>query len=76
LDKDSPAKLAKELKLDEAKFKSCFEGTKVKAIVEKGRAEGERIGVSGTPYIIINDHRYVGAHTVEAMTKEIESALR
>jgi protein-disulfide isomerase len=76
LDKDSPSKLAKELKLDDAKFKACFDGTKSKAIVEKGRQEGERIGVSGTPYIIINNRRYLGAHTVEALTKEIESAER
>jgi protein-disulfide isomerase len=74
LDKESPSKLAKELKLDEAKFKACFDGTKSKAIVEKGRQEGDRIGVSGTPYIIINNRRYLGAHTVEALTKEIEAS--
>ena len=76
LDKDSPAKLAKDLKLDEAKFKTCFDGTKGKAMVEKGRQEGERVGVSGTPYILINGRRYMGAHTVEAISKEIETALR
>jgi protein-disulfide isomerase len=75
LDKDSPTKLAKELKLDEAKFKACMDANKGKALVEKGRTEGERIGVSGTPYIVINGERYLGAHTVEALTKEIESKL-
>jgi protein-disulfide isomerase len=76
LDKDSPTKLAKELKLDEAKFKACLEGTKGKALVEKARSEGERIGVSGTPYLLINGRRYMGAHTVEAITKEIETSLK
>jgi protein-disulfide isomerase len=76
LDKDSPAKIAKDLKLDDAKFKACTEGTKGKAMVEKGRTEGERIGVSGTPYLVINGRRYMGAHTIEAMTKEIETALK
>lgn len=76
LDKDSPLKLAKDLKLDEAKFKSCLDGTKGKAIVEKGRLEGERIGVSGTPYLLINGRRYMGGHTYEAMAKEIEISLK
>jgi protein-disulfide isomerase len=69
-------KLAKELKLDEAKFKACFDGTKGKAIVEKGRMEGERIGVSGTPYLLINGRRYMGAHTYEAIVKEVETSLK
>ncbi len=76
LDKDSPTKIAKELKLDEPKFKACSDGTKGKAMVEKGRNEGERVGVSGTPYLIINGRRYMGAHTLEAMTKEVETALK
>ena len=76
LDKDSPSKIAKDLKLDDAKFKACTEGTKGRAMVEKGRNEGERIGVSGTPYLIINGRRYMGAHTIEAITKEIETALK
>lgn len=76
LDKDSPAKLAKSVKLDEAKFKACMDSGKGKALVDKGRAEGDRIGVSGTPYIVINGHRYMGAHTVEALQKEVDSYLR
>ena len=62
--------------MDEAKFKACLEGTKGKALVEKARSEGERIGVSGTPYLLINGRRYMGAHTVEAITKEIETSLK
>ena len=76
LDKDSPAKLAKELKLDDAKFKACMDSGKGKTLVDKGRAEGDRIGASGTPYIVINGRRYMGAHTVEALTKEVETYLR
>lgn len=76
LDKESPLKLAKSLNLDEAKFKACFDGTKGKAMVEKGRTEGERVGVSGTPYLLINGRRYMGAHTVEAISKEIETSLK
>jgi protein-disulfide isomerase len=76
LDKDSPSKLAKELKLDEAKFKACFDAGKGKSVVEKGRAEGERIGVSGTPYILMNGRRYMGAHSVEAFTSELATLLK
>ena len=76
LDAESPTKLAAALKLDAAKFKTCFDGTKGKALVEKGRLEGERIGVSGTPYLLINGHRYLGAHTLEALTKEFDTYLK
>ncbi|MCX6119397.1 MAG: thioredoxin domain-containing protein [Proteobacteria bacterium] len=76
LDKDSSAKLAKDLKMDEGKFKACVDGGATKATVEKGRAEGERIGISGTPYILINGRKYAGAHTVEAITAEVQEALK
>ncbi len=76
LDKESPLKLAKDLKLDEAKFKACLDGSKGKAIVAKSKQEGERIGVSGTPYILINGRRYMGALSYEAISKELESSLR
>lgn len=76
LDKESPAKLAKEVKLDESKFKTCMEQAKGKAIVEKAHIEGERVGVSGTPYLLINGRRYMGAHTPEAISKEVETVLK
>lgn len=76
LDKDSPAKLAREIKLDEQKFKACLDAAKGKSMVEKAHSEGERIGVSGTPYLLINGRRYMGAHTPEAIAKEVETALK
>jgi protein-disulfide isomerase len=76
LDKESHTKLAKELKLDEAKFKACVDGGKGKQLVEKGRAEGEKIGVSGTPFILINGQRYLGQHTFDAVKAEIDSRLK
>jgi protein-disulfide isomerase len=76
LDKESPLKLAKDVKLDEAKFKACMDLAKGKAMVDKAFAEGSRIGVGGTPYLVINGRRYLGAHTVEAITKEVELQLK
>lgn len=76
LAKGSGEKIAKDLKLDEGKLKACMDAGKGKAMVDKGRAEGDRIGVSGTPFVLINGHRYVGAHTLEALTKEIEGYLK
>jgi protein-disulfide isomerase len=76
LDQGSADKIAKDLKLDEAKFKNCKDGGRGKVIVDKGRAEGDRIGVSGTPYILMNGKRYAGPHTVEAITKKVESLLK
>jgi protein-disulfide isomerase len=76
LDKDAPLKLADQLKLDGQKFKTCLESSKGKMIVDKSMSEGERIGVSGTPYIIINGRRYLGSHTPEAISKEVEISLK
>lgn len=76
LEMSSPDSLAKELKVDDAKLKACMAAGKGKAIVDKGRAEGERLGITGTPFILINGRRYIGAHTVEAITKEVETYLK
>jgi protein-disulfide isomerase len=76
LEATSGDKIAKDLKLDEAKMKACTESGRGKAIVAKGLAEGERLGVTGTPFIIMNGRRYVGAQTVEAITAEIEAQLK
>jgi protein-disulfide isomerase len=76
LSTSSPDQMAKELKLDEAKFKECLGGKESEAIVERGRAEGERVGVAGTPTIFINGRKANVAHEEAAIKAEIEKELK
>lgn len=74
LSQESPLKLAKELKLDEAKFQACMASSKPKDRVNQDRAEGERLGISGTPAIFINGRR-IRSYEVDDLKKAINQAL-
>lgn len=74
LSKDSPLALAAELKLDESKFKACMASGEAEKRVARSRAEGERIGVTGTPTIFINGRRARG-HDQAQLESEIQRAL-
>lgn len=55
--KDAALTLAKELKLDDGKFSLCLSSDAAKKHVEQGKAEGDRVGLTGTPLIFINGKR-------------------
>jgi protein-disulfide isomerase len=74
LSKDSPEAIAKELKLDLAKFKTCYESPEAKKHVEKAQAEGTRVGVGGTPTLFLNGQKIRGHH-LEDIEGAIEKAL-
>ncbi len=67
--------LAKELKLDEAKFNECLKGADSKKRVADGKKEGERIGVTGTPAIFLNGKR-IKAGSQDDLEREVERALK
>jgi protein-disulfide isomerase len=75
LNKDSAKDLAKELKLDDAKFDACLKSGDAEKQVAKARAEGERIGITGTPGLFVNGRR-VALRDDEDLYKEIERALK
>lgn len=75
LDKDAPAKLAKELKLDEKAFSACMATNEPKDRVAKARGEGDRVGVSGTPTLFLNGRR-VRSHEPKELEKAVEAALK
>jgi protein-disulfide isomerase len=75
LNKDSSKDLAKELKLDEAKFADCLKSGEAEKRVAKSRAEGERIGITGTPGLFVNGRR-VALHEDDDLYKEIDRALK
>lgn len=74
LDHDSSRVIAKELKLDEAKFNECMASEEPKAFVNKSKAEGERIGITGTPGIFINGKKVKGYGEKE-LIEEVENVL-
>lgn len=71
----SPSELAKEVKLDMAKFKKCFDSDAPQNQVNRGRAEGERVGVSGTPGIYINGRKAYIGHDVTSVRNAIKDAM-
>jgi protein-disulfide isomerase len=74
LDQSSTLALAKELKLDEAQFQTCLNSPEAKTFVEKSKAEGDRIGISGTPGIFINGKKVKG-YDEKDLTEEVQSML-
>lgn len=75
LTKESPRQFAEKLKLDVKKFDACVAQGKGKAIVDKSKAEGDRVGVSGTPTIFINGRKLANG-TKEGMADAINQALK
>lgn len=71
---NGPTTLAKELKLDEKKFDECLKSSEASARIAKSRAEGDRVGVTGTPAIYVNGQRVRG-HDAEEIENAIKSAL-
>lgn len=72
---DSPLVLAKALKLDENLFKACLDASDTKTEVAKAKAEGERIGVTGTPTFFVNGKRIVTDDLEAGLVMAIEAAL-
>jgi protein-disulfide isomerase len=76
LTNDSPMALAKELKLDEAAFKTCLGSERPKKFVEEAKNEGKRLGIGGTPTFFLNGKKLNGGHGEEQLTEAIEKALK
>lgn len=51
---------AKDLGLDMPKFVAALDSAPIKAQVERDIAEGDRIGVQGTPSVFVNGKKYQG----------------
>jgi len=66
---------AEELELDMDDFKECLDTHKYAEKVKKSMAEGQKVGVKGTPSVLIEDELVVGAQPFEAFEKVIEAKL-
>ncbi len=72
----TPKDLADELGLDVAKFEACFGREATRAKVSKSKAEGERLGITGTPTFYINGRQlHVHDNLEAALTEAIERVL-
>ncbi len=62
---------AGEAGLDEQAFSACLQNRETAAEVAADQAEGDRVGVDGTPTFIVNGHRIVGAQPVSVFNEII-----
>jgi protein-disulfide isomerase len=75
LKQDMPVleKIAKDLKLDVAKWKAEIEP--MKAQVDRDHAEGERVDIDSTPTLFINGRRFQGPKTLDEVKDWVEEEL-
>ena len=68
---------AETIGLDMAAFNSCFESNKFKEQIDQDLAEGQQIGVSGTPSVFVNKQiiRPGYVPTYQDISQAIDSAL-
>jgi protein-disulfide isomerase len=67
---------AKQVGLDMERFKNDLASTKYQAIIQKDTADGEAVGVYGTPAFFINGKHYNGAVNMEALKPILDAELR
>lgn len=67
---------AQQLDLDLDRFIADLDSGKHQEVVLRDRAEGERLGVKGTPTFFINGRRLVGVQPYSVFKKVIEDELR
>lgn len=67
---------ASGLGLDTNQFRNCLDTDKYKSLVDADTAEGNRIGVNGTPTFVINGNVIVGAVPFVGLQKTIEEELK
>jgi len=66
---------ASELGLNVTQFKTCLSTEKFKPEIEADLADGQLIGIEGTPTFIINGTRVVGAQPLESFKEIIDKKL-
>ena len=75
LDKDNLIKYASDLQLDNQAFTACLDSGKYTADVKQDIADGQKIGVTGTPAFFINGRFVNGAVPYEQFATIIDEEL-
>ncbi|MGH2536358.1 MAG: DsbA family protein [Candidatus Promineifilaceae bacterium] len=65
---------AAELGLDEAAYRACLDSGRHAQAVQENQAEGQKLGVSGTPYFFVNGFPLNGARPFEHFSIAVEMA--
>ena len=76
LSDDNIQKWAKQIGLDMEKFNASFKANKGKAVVEKDKADGEALGISGTPAVYVNGRQVIPQLFGGSVTAWIDDALK
>jgi protein-disulfide isomerase len=66
---------ARQLGLDMKRFTTDLDSDRVQSIIQADKAEGTRLGVTGTPTFFINGKRMVGAWPLADYKKLVEAEL-
>ncbi len=75
LDPNSLKANAAKVGLDTKKFNACFDAKTGAAGIRADQAEGERLGVNGTPTFFVNGREMVGAETLKGFSDVIDDEL-
>jgi protein-disulfide isomerase len=73
--KDKTKEVLNGTKVDMKKFEECYDGKKTLARVQADMAEGQGVGVSGTPAFIINGRLISGAQPFQSFKAVIDDEL-
>ena len=74
LDESYVASVADQVGLDVAQFRDDLASASTRRAVEQDFAEGQAIGVTGTPAFLINGVPVMGAQPIEVFREAIEQA--
>jgi protein-disulfide isomerase len=66
---------ARALKLDTARFDQCLDGGEQAPAVRKDFAQGQRLGLTGTPSFFVNRHFLSGAVKYDTLREIVEQQL-
>src|SRR5205809_932588 len=75
LGEDQLKEYAKNVGLDAAKFDQCLKDKPFKAAIDKDVADGEKVGVNGTPAFFINGRMLSGALPFDKFKEVIDEEL-
>jgi len=74
--RDDLVKHATALGLDLRRFTAALDGDGFKSVLDRDFAEGEKLGIDGTPTFFVNGQRVIGAQPYEVFASAIDKALR
>jgi protein-disulfide isomerase len=67
---------AKDMGLNVDKFKADVDSGKYQAVIQKDVADGEKVGVYGTPAFFINGKHYNGPVSLENLKPILDAELK